>query len=214
MGRKRDEEHDEEKILRWRAGKVAKRSLAADLQDDLSSYNDNLWTESMGGIESVNREEAGLVEALLTYQSSAPIPKGKKWLHGSSEDEYEDEYYSKQKNWLTKGQILLVGQITAQGTKVNLWENLVAKLGFLSFVVPNSKYLALFVNLILTLEHAPLSQSVFLLPWFWPKSHGITWLNLKYYVIWPSTVYETLSVQLQPPQMCLVKHSEKGLLSP
>ena len=93
MGRKRDKERDEEKRLRRRAGNVAKRSLAADLQDDLSSYNDELWTESMGGIESVDREEAGLVEALLTYQSSAPIPKGKKQLHGSSEDEYEDEYY-------------------------------------------------------------------------------------------------------------------------
>ena len=65
---------------------------------------------------------------------------------------------------MIKGQILLVGQITAQGTEVNSWEILVTKLGILSFVVPNSKYLALFVDLILTLEQAPLSQSVFLLP--------------------------------------------------
>ena len=63
--------------------------MAADLQDDLSGYNDDLWMESMGGIGSVNREEA----ALLTHQSSAPISKGKKQLYGSSEYEYEDEYY-------------------------------------------------------------------------------------------------------------------------
>ena len=120
--------------------------------------------------------------------------------------------YSEQKNWLTKGQILLVGQITAQGTKENSWEILVTKLGILSFAVPNSKYLALFVDLILTLEQRPLNQSVFLLTPFWPKSHDITCLNLKYHVIWPSTVYKTLSVQSQPPQMSLVKHSGKVLL--
>ena len=75
---------------------------------------------------------------------------------------------------MTKGQILLVGQITAQGTKVKSWEIQVAKLGILSFVAPNDKYLALFVDLILTLEQGPLSQSVFLLTQFWPKSHDIT----------------------------------------
>ena len=90
--------------------------------------------------------------------------------------------YSEQKNWLTKGQILLVGQIMAQGTKVKSWEIQVTKLGILSFVVPNEKYLALFVDLILTLEQGPLSQSVFLLTQFWPKSHDITWPNLKYHV--------------------------------
>ena len=116
--------------------------------------------------------------------------------------------YSEQKNWLTKG------QITAQGTKVNSWKIVITKLGIMSFVVPNNKHLDLFVDLILTLEQSPLSQSAFLLTPFWPKSYDITWLNLKYYVIWPSTVYETLSVQLQPPQMCLVKNSEKAYFAP
>ena len=67
-----------------------------------------------------------------------------------------------------------MGQIRAQGTKEKLWEIVITKLGILPFVVPNNKYLALFVDLILTLERAPLSQSVFLLTPFWPKSHDIT----------------------------------------
>jgi len=50
----------------------------------------------------------------------------------------------------------------AQGTKVNPWEFLVTKLDIMSFVVSNAKYLALFVDLILTLEGAPFDESVFL----------------------------------------------------
>ena len=56
--------------------------------------------------------------------------------------------YSKQKNWLTKGQILLVSQITAQRTKLKLWEIHVTKLGILSFGVPNNKHSPSFVDLI------------------------------------------------------------------
>ena len=70
--------------------------------------------------------------------------------------------YSEQKNWSTEGQILLVSQIIAQRTKVNLWEFVITKLGIMSFVVPNTKYLASFVDLILTLEGAPLNELVFL----------------------------------------------------
>jgi len=72
------------------------------------------------------------------------------------------ETYSEQKNRFTEGQILLVSQIIAQRTKVNLWEFVITKLGIMSFVVPNTKYLASFVDLILTLEGAPLNESVFL----------------------------------------------------
>jgi len=50
----------------------------------------------------------------------------------------------------------------AQRTKVNLWEFVITELGIISFVVPNTKYLAPFVDLILTLEGAPLDESVFL----------------------------------------------------
>ena len=56
---------------------MARRTLAADLRDDLSSYNDDMWTESMQGIKSINTGEAVLVEALLTHQSSALFPKGR-----------------------------------------------------------------------------------------------------------------------------------------
>jgi len=38
----------------------------------------------------------------------------------------------------------------------------ITKLGIMSFVVSNTKYLALFVDLILTLEGAPVDESVFL----------------------------------------------------
>jgi len=50
----------------------------------------------------------------------------------------------------------------AQGTKVNPWEFLVTKLDIMPFVMSNAKYLALFVDLILTLEGTPLDESVFL----------------------------------------------------
>jgi len=50
----------------------------------------------------------------------------------------------------------------AQGTKANPWEFLVTELDIMSFVVSNAKYLTLFVDLILTLEGAPLDESVFL----------------------------------------------------
>ena len=80
---------------------------------------------------------------------------------------------------MTKGQILLVGQVTAQRTKVNSWEIQVTKLGILSFVWLNDKHLPSFVDLILTLEWVPLDQSVFLLTPILPVSHDITSLNLK-----------------------------------
>jgi len=51
----------------------------------------------------------------------------------------------------------------AQRTKVNSWKFVITKLGIMSFVVSNTKYLALFVDLILTLEGAPVDESV-----FWP----------------------------------------------
>jgi len=65
-----------------------------------------------------------------------------------------NETYSEQKNWFTERQILLVSQIIAQRTKVNLWEFVITELGIMSFVVLNTKYLAPFVDLILTLEGA------------------------------------------------------------
>jgi len=56
---------------------------------------------------------------------------------------------------------LLVSQIIAQGTKVYPWEFVVTKPVIMSFAVPN-KYLALFIDLILTLEGTPFDESVFL----------------------------------------------------
>ena len=51
---------------------MAKRALAADLREYLSSYNDDLWTQDTEGIDSIDRAELVLVETLLTGQGSAP----------------------------------------------------------------------------------------------------------------------------------------------
>jgi len=69
--------------------------------------------------------------------------------------------YSEQKNRFSKGQILLVSQIVAQKTKVNPWEFVVTKLDIMFFVVPNIKYLALFVDLILDLEYTHSTNQFF-----------------------------------------------------
>ena len=52
------------------------------------------------------------------------------------------------KNCPTKGQILLVRQITAQITKGNLSVISITKVDVLSFVVPHDKHLASFVDYI------------------------------------------------------------------
>ena len=70
----------------------------------------------------------------------------------------------------------------AQGTKVNPWEFVVTKLGIMSFTMPNTKYLAPFVDLLSTLEGATLNESVFLPALKWAYSCDITRLNLRYYV--------------------------------
>ena len=51
--------------------------------------------------------------------------------------------YSDQKNWFTRGQILLVSQIVAQITKVNPWEFMATKPCIFSFVMPKLRTLAL-----------------------------------------------------------------------
>jgi hypothetical protein len=49
--------------------------------------------------------------------------------------------YSEQKNHPTKGQISLVSQIAAQGTKDKLWEIHITKLDILSFDIPKYRSL-------------------------------------------------------------------------
>ena len=73
---------------------MAKRTLAANLKDDLSSYNEEMWTEDIEDDESIDGGEAKLVEALLTGQGFTHISKGKKRrLYDDSEGEEEEEYY-------------------------------------------------------------------------------------------------------------------------
>ena len=93
MGRKRDKERQDQRKQRRRSGNAAKSTLAANLKEDLGIYDEEIWTEDADLIGSTDGE-VELVEALLTSQGSAPIPKGKKKrLYGDSEEEDGDEYH-------------------------------------------------------------------------------------------------------------------------
>ena len=62
----------------------------------------------------------------------------------SSTDKQYYRYHTNtvsKKNRPTKGQISLVSQIAAQGTKVNSWENSITKVDILSFVPPKYRSL-------------------------------------------------------------------------
>jgi len=120
--------------------------------------------------------------------------------------------YSEQKNCPTKGQISLVRQIAAHITKVNPWKISLTEVGILFFVVPNNKHLAPFVDFILTLAWDPFDGTIFLHTIKLAPHTHTTWLNLKYYVNWPSTKYGTPWMQLYPQPMCPVEHSEISLL--
>ena len=104
--------------------------------------------------------------------------------------EYEKRpcVYSEQKNCHTKGQISLVRQFAAQLTKIYPWEIRITKVDILSFDVPSNKHLSSFVDFILTLRWDPLDVTVFLHTVKLALQIHITWLNLKYYVNWPSTI--------------------------
>src|SRR5258708_6889482 len=97
--------------------------------------------------------------------------------------------YSEQKNCLTKGQILLVGQIVGQGTKLNLWEFLITKIDILSFVAPTYRTLVPSIGLIYILQCHTLCQSVFLpvlglalfdlLHPFYPSGHALNHISIN-----------------------------------
>ena len=70
--------------------------------------------------------------------------------------------YSEQKNRFTKGQNLLVSQITAQGTKVKACEFYGTKMDTLSFVTPKHRTLVPAIDFIYILQWATHSESVFL----------------------------------------------------
>ena len=94
MGHKRDKDCEEEKRKQQRAGIVAKRSLAANLEEDLDTYNEGIWTENISANDSVDEDGESMVEAILTHQGSTPIPKGKKKRqYGDSDEEDGTEYY-------------------------------------------------------------------------------------------------------------------------
>ena len=50
------------------------------------------------------------------------------------------------KKLIHKRSILLVSQIVAEGTKVNLCESMITHVDVTSFAIPNNKYLVLFVD--------------------------------------------------------------------
>ena len=76
---------------------------------------------------------------------------------------HKDRVYSEQKNCPTKGQISLVSQISAQITKLNLWEIFITKVDILSFVIPNYRSLVHVTVLISILQYGTLDGTVFLL---------------------------------------------------
>ena len=107
-----------------------------------------------------------------------------------------------------------MSQIVAQKTKVNLWEFVVTKLNIMFFVVPNSKYLALFVDLILDLEYTPLDQSVFLLTL--KSGLGMSYHMTKPYIFCnlPSRVYiPPLGIIYPPADMSSNTQQLLGLCS-
>ena len=71
-------------------------------------------------------------------------------------------YYSEQQNWFMKGQILLVSQIMAQGTKIKPWEIVVTKIGLLFTIKQNYRTLVFVNNLISILQSSHLGESVLL----------------------------------------------------
>jgi len=91
--------------------------------------------------------------------------------------------YSEQKNQFTKGQNLLVSQITAQGTKVKACEFYRTKIDMLSFVTPKCRTLVPAIGFIYILQWSTHSESVFLHTLKFGLVTWITALNLKYHVI-------------------------------
>ena len=100
----------------------------------------------------------------------------------------------------------------ALGNKAKPLETLYEKAYILIFVCANIINSFLVSQLVQTLQSSRVTEPVFLLTLLLPKSHHITWLNPKYHVTWPSTIYGTPSVQLHLKPMCLVIHGEISLL--
>ena len=70
-------------------------------------------------------------------------------------------FYSEQKNRFTKGQNLLVSQITAQGTKVKACEFYKTKIDTLSFATPKYRTLVPAIGFIYILQWGTHNESVF-----------------------------------------------------
>ena len=111
--------------------------------------------------------------------------------------------YSEQKNQFTKGQNLLVSQITAQGTKVKACEFYRTRIDTLSFVTPKYRTLVPAIGFIYILQWATHSESVFLHTLKLGLVTWITALNLKHHVstsIAPlGIIYPTSKHALQHP---------------
>ena len=94
------------------------------------------WTT--GGWRVVEDEHQAWLGA--GQQDNAPAGVGHRrhgGLHTQDQEESAfDNKYSEQKNWFSKGQILLVSRIMAQKTKVSPWEFVVTKVDVWSFIVP------------------------------------------------------------------------------
>jgi len=102
--------------------------------------------------------------------------------------------YNEPKNLFTKGQILLVSQIMAQGTKVNVCEILITKVDILSFVTPKYRILVPAIGLIYILQLGTLDQSVFLpvlgltpFSLYHPSGHALNQISTN--LLWYSLLF-------------------------
>jgi hypothetical protein len=107
-----------------------------------------------------------------------------------------------------KGQILLVSQIVAQGTKVKAWEIVVTKVGILSFVMQKYRTLVFGINLISILQSGHLDESVFLPALSFPDLAFITASILlgRLLITFLQTSFSILSI---PPAEVSKAHAHK-----
>ena len=105
-----------------------------------------------------------------------------------------------------KGQILLVSQIVAQGTKIKAWEIVVTKISILFFVMQKYRTLVFVINLISILQSGHLNESVLLLVLglgsfclyhsLYPSGHALK------YIITTLLCYSIQSNNHLPPNTC------------
>jgi len=178
-----------------------KRQLIERYNEDMASYNEECTTLASDGVPKKFWLKKPTCPTWGRKAKQLKPPAQKSTWEGTSGtkrksvlENWQDIQWAKKLSH--KRSISLVGQIATQITKVNPWKIIITKEDILSAAVPNNKHPASFVDFILTLRWDPSNETVFLHTMKLALHTCITWLNLKYHVNWPSTIYGTPSVQL------------------